>query len=144
MSWSKQQVLEFLEERPRIGRLATVTAGGDPRVVPVWFRIRDGKVLVHTGTRMAKARNVQATGRYSLAVDDDTWPYRGVAIWGDAQRRDADEAVADLQAFMTDIAVSYLGTDAGIPMGASLYDPSWPHSLLELSVDGWLGFDYSK
>ncbi len=67
-----------------------------------------------------------------------------MAIWGDAQRRDADEAVADLQAFMTDLAVSYLGTDAGIPMGASLSDPSWPHSLLELSVDGWLGFDYSK
>ncbi len=54
MSWSKQQVLEFLEERPRIGRLATVTAGGDPRVVPVWFRIRDRRG--HLGRRSTTRR----------------------------------------------------------------------------------------
>ena len=63
MSWSKQEVLAFLDERPRVGRLATVTSGGEPRVVPVWFRTRDDKVLVHTRSGIAKARNIEIAWR---------------------------------------------------------------------------------
>src|SRR5215472_1579323 len=102
MSWNKQEVLAYLKERPRVGRLATVTPGGAPRVVPVWFRTRDDKVLVHTGARMAKARNIEATGQYALAVDDDAWPYRGVSVWGPARLLDPEAAVGgDLRSFMT-------------------------------------------
>jgi len=144
MSWSKQEVLAFLDERPRVGRLATVTAGGEPRVVPVWFRTRGDKVLVHTGSGMAKARNVEATGRHALAVDDDAWPYRGVSVRGPARLLDPEAAVGDLREFMTDMAVAYLGADAGVPMGASLSDPSWPHTIIELTIEQWISFDYSS
>ncbi len=37
MSWSKEQVLAFAAEEVRIGRLATVSAGGDPHVEPIWY-----------------------------------------------------------------------------------------------------------
>jgi PPOX class probable F420-dependent enzyme len=144
MSWSKQEVLAFLDERPRVGRLATVTASGEPRVVPVWFRTRDDKVLVHTGSGMAKARNVEATGRYAIAVDDDVWPYRGVSVRGSARLVDPEATVGDLREFMTDMAVAYLGADAGVPMGASLSDPSWPHTIIELTIEQWISFDYSS
>ena len=144
MSWNKQEVLPYLQERPRVGRLATVTPGGEPRVVPVWFRTRDDKVLVHTGAGMAKARNIEATGQYALAVDDDAWPYRGVSIWGPARLLDPEAAVGDLRSFMTDIAVSYLGADVGPPVGESLSDPSWPHTIIELTVERWIAFDYSS
>jgi len=144
MSWNKQEVLAYLEERPRVGRLATVTPGGEPRVVPVWFRTLDDKVLVHTGAGMAKARNIEATGQYALAVDDDAWPYRGVSVWGSARLLDPEAAVGDLRSFMTDIAVSYLGVDVGMPIGESLSDPSWPHTIIELTVERWIAFDYSS
>ena len=144
MSWSKQEVLAFLGERPRIGRLATVTAGGEPRVVPVWFRARDDQVLVHTGPGMAKARNIEAKGRYALAVDDDAWPYRGVSVRGPARLVDPAAAVGNLRQFMTDMAVSYLGADLGAPMGESLSDPSWPHTIIELTIERWITFDYSS
>ena len=144
MSWSKQDVLAFLYERPRIGRLATVTSGGEPRVVPVWFHTLDDKVLVHTHAGSAKARNIEATGRYALAVDDDAWPYRGVSVWGGARLFDPVATVGDLREFMTDIAVSYLGADAGVPMGESLSDPSWPHTIIELTIERWITFDYSS
>jgi hypothetical protein len=144
MSWTKQQVLEFLAERPRVGRLATTTSHGAPRVVPVWSATREDAVLIHTGARMAKARNIAATGRYALAVTDDTWPYRGVSIWGPARLAEPDEAVGDLGAFMTDVAVSHLGEEAGVPMGKNLSDPSWPHTILVLTIEDWLSFDYSK
>jgi len=144
MSWNRQEVLAYLEERPRVGRLATVTPGGEPRVVPVWFRTLDDKVLVHTGAGMAKARNIEATGQYALAVDDDAWPYRGVSVWGSARVLDPEAAVGDLRSFMTDIAVSYLGVDVGMPIGESLSDPSWPHTIIELTVERWIAFDYSS
>ena len=143
MSWSKQEVLAFLDERPRVGRLATVTPDGEPRVVPVWFRTDGDKVLVHTGAGMAKARNVEASGRYALAVDDDAWPYRGVSVWGTARLVDPEAAVGNLLQFMTDVAVSYLGADAGVPMGESLSDPSWPHTIIELAIERWISFDYT-
>ena len=144
MSWSKQEVLAFLDERPRVGRLATVTPGGEPRVVPVWFRMRVGKVLIHTASGMAKARNIDATGRYAFAVDDDAWPYRGVSVRGSARLLDPELAVGDLCEFMTEIAISYLGVDAGVQMGRSLSDPSWPHTIIELTIDRWITFDYSS
>ena len=143
MTWTKQEVLDFLGERPHLGRLATVTTDGEPRVVPVWFRLRDEKVLVHTGARMAKARNIEANSHYALAVDEDTWPYRGVSIWGPARLVDPEEAVGDLRDFMTDLAVSYIGEEDGVPMGENMSDPSWPHTILELTPERWLSFDYS-
>ena len=144
MSWSKQEVLAFLAERPRIGRLATVTRGGEPRVVPVWFRMREDKVLIHTAPGMAKARHIEATGQYAFAVDDDAWPYRGVSVRGSARLLDPELAVGDLREFMTDVAISYLGAAAGVPMGESLSDPSWPHTIIELTIDRWISFDYSS
>src|SRR5260370_34464911 len=143
MSWSKQEVLAFLDERPRVGRLATITPGGEPRVVPVWFRTAGDKVLVHTGAGMAKARNVEASGRYALAVDDDAWPYRGVSVWGPARLVDPEAAVGDLREFLTNVAVSYLGAEAGVPMGESLSDPSWRHTVIELAIERWISFDHA-
>lgn len=142
MSWTKDEVFEFLSERPRVGRLATVTGGGAPRVTPVWFEARDGSVLVHTGTEMAKARNVAATGSAALAVDDDEWPYRGVSVWGQARLVDPDDAVGDLSRFVTGLAISHLGPDIGAAMGENLSDPSWPHSIIDLTVEHWHSFDY--
>ncbi|MGQ0803052.1 MAG: pyridoxamine 5'-phosphate oxidase family protein [Actinomycetota bacterium] len=144
MTLSKHELFAFLAERPRIGRLATVTAAGEPRVVPVWFRVRDDRILVHTNPRMGKARNVTATGRFALAVDDDSWPYRGVSLWGSAHTVDPAGVVGDLRAFTHDLAASYLGAQLGGPMGESLSDPSWPHTILVLEPDGWLDFDYSR
>src|SRR5712692_4156128 len=97
MSWSKQEVMAFLDERPRVGRLATVTLHGEPRVVPVWFRTRGDKVLVHTGAGMAKARHIEASGRHALAVDEDVWPDRGVSLWGTARLVGPEAAVGALR-----------------------------------------------
>lgn len=144
MTWSRQDVFAFLTERPRVGRLATVTRAGEPRVVPVWFHARHDGILVHTNPRMAKAHHIAATGRFALAVDDDAWPYRGVSIWGAARTVDPGDVVGDLSAFMRDLAVSYLGEDIGGPMGKSLSDPSSPHTILVLTPDGWLDYDYSS
>jgi pyridoxamine 5'-phosphate oxidase family protein len=75
----------------RLGRLATVDGRGAPQNSPVGFSIApDGTVVIagfHLGASR-KFRNVAATGRVALVVDDiasvDPWRVRGVEIRGPA------------------------------------------------------------
>ena len=77
MNWDKDQVLAFLAEETRLGRLATVSADGVPHVVPIWFRVAGDRLHLHTSAEGREARNITATGRFSLTADQDTLPYKG-------------------------------------------------------------------
>ena len=90
--------LSYLREQ-RLGRLATVDEQHAPQVVPVGFFVDEQTGDVSIGglalgsTR--KFRNVEATGRAALVVDDlastNPWHVRGVEIRGQAEaQRDVD------------------------------------------------------
>jgi pyridoxamine 5'-phosphate oxidase family protein len=90
--------LSYLRDQ-RLGRLATVDEQHAPQVVPVGFFVDEQTGVVSIGgtalgsTR--KFRNVEATGRAALVVDDvastDPWRVRGVEIRGPAEaRRDVE------------------------------------------------------
>jgi PPOX class probable F420-dependent enzyme len=65
----------------RVGRLATVTAGGRAHIVPVCFALHDGLVYTAVDAKpkatrdLARLENVRATGRASLLVDhyEEDW-----------------------------------------------------------------------
>ncbi|MEE9298954.1 MAG: pyridoxamine 5'-phosphate oxidase family protein [Acidimicrobiia bacterium] len=136
---TKDELFRFLDEQPRIGRLATVSLEGDPHVVPVWFRTDEGRVLVHTMAAMRKARNVAATGRFALTVDTDEWPYRGVTMRGPARAVGTEEMD---HRFIEDLAVRYLGEEHR-PMGRYMADLPQEHATLVLEPESWHAFDYS-
>jgi pyridoxamine 5'-phosphate oxidase family protein len=77
----------------RLARIATVGADGTPHVVPVgWTLDRDDDAIVvsgHDGMQATKKyRDVQATGRAAVVIDDlasvDPWRPRGIEIRGRA------------------------------------------------------------
>jgi PPOX class probable F420-dependent enzyme len=142
MSWSREQVLEFLSETPRVGRLATVSADGEPHVVPVWFRVRDGVIQVHTSAETRKGQNVEATGRHAFTVDVDTLPYKGVTVRGAARAVDAD--VVDWSELIGDLAVAYAGPEAGAAMAAGIRAMPGRHVTLLLEIDDYEAWDYSR
>jgi pyridoxamine 5'-phosphate oxidase family protein len=79
--------LEYLNSQ-RLGRIATVSAKGEPDVAAVGFRV-DGDVIVVGGLDLTKTRkyyNAKATGRASIVVDDlasvDPWRPRMVKATG--------------------------------------------------------------
>lgn len=141
MSWTKDQVLEFLGEEVRIGRLATVSADGIPHVVPVWFGVAGERLHVHTSAESRKARNIAATGRYSLTVDKDTLPYKGATVGGRAEVVTSD--VVDSIALVKDLAIAYAGPDAGPGMGAYIAGMPGEHVALVLHVDDTESWDYT-
>lgn len=90
--------LDYLRGQP-LGRLATVDADGAPQVNPVGFRITSsGDVLIggYAMARTRKYRNVAATGRAALVIDDlasrDPWTVRGVEIRGRAEATTSDRS----------------------------------------------------
>ena len=141
MSWDKDQVLAFLAEETRLGRLATVSADGIPHVVPIWFRVAGDRVHVHTFAESRKARNIAATGRFSLTVDKDTVPYKGATVGGRAEVVTND--VVDSIALVKDLAVAYAGPEAGPGMGAYIAGIPAEHVTLVLHVDETEAWDYS-
>lgn len=89
--------LDYLRSQP-LGRLATVDAGGSPQVNPVGFRVTSsGDVLIggYAMARTRKYRNVAATGRAALVIDDlasrDPWTVRGIEIRGRAEATTVDD-----------------------------------------------------
>jgi pyridoxamine 5'-phosphate oxidase family protein len=74
-----QGQLEYLKSQ-RLGRLATVDAGGQPHVMPVTFRHNPETGTIDIGgLRMGltkKFRDVAATGRAAFVVDDVRPPWR--------------------------------------------------------------------
>ena len=74
-----------------IGRVATVSKGGEPHVVPVSYRF-DGKTVVFGGfnlTSSLKYRNLMSNDRVAFVVDDvvsaNPWRVRGLEMRGRAE-----------------------------------------------------------
>ena len=89
--------LDYLRSQP-LGRLATVDADGSPQVNPVGFRVTSSGDVLIGGYAMAKTRkyrNVAATGRAALVIDDlasrDPWTVRGIEVRGRAEATTVDD-----------------------------------------------------
>lgn len=86
--------IEYLTGQ-RLGRLATVTPGGRPHVVPTGFRLDDAHAAIEIGghnlaqRRPAYLRNIEANPWVAFVVDDlatiQPWVPRGVTIRGRAE-----------------------------------------------------------
>lgn len=78
----------------RIGRLATVTAKGEPHVVPTGFRLSDDRTAIEVGGHQLAARrplylrSIEVNPTVAFVVDDviaDPWTPRGVTVRGRAE-----------------------------------------------------------
>jgi PPOX class probable F420-dependent enzyme len=91
----------------RVGRLATVTADGQPHVVVVCFALLDGRIYTAVDAKpkatrtLRRLENVRATGRASLLVDhyEEDWSRLWwVRVDGAAEVIDSDAALDALAA----------------------------------------------
>lgn len=138
MAWSRAELDAFLTETPRVARLGTVSAAGEPHVAPVWFRLDGGRLLVHTNPASRKARNVAAMGRHSTVVDKDTHPYKGAIVHGRA------EIAEDVpwEPLIRELAMAYVGPEGGAAYGQALVDLPVEHVVVALHIERWEDWDY--
>jgi uncharacterized pyridoxamine 5'-phosphate oxidase family protein len=95
---SEVEIHDFLSSN-KFGRLATVSASGEPHVTPLGYVYLDGAVYFESIIRSRRCRDITETGRVSFCVDDGVaagegyGKRRGVTLSGQCVRADDDPRV---------------------------------------------------
>jgi PPOX class probable F420-dependent enzyme len=133
---SHEQMLAFLSEGARTGKLATTRADGRPHVAPIWFVVDGDDIVFTTGAKTVKGRTLARDPRAALCVDDDTPPFSYVIVEGTAAlSEDLDEMVE----WATKIGARYMGEDQAEAFGRRNGVPG--ELLVRLTPTGLIGED---
>jgi PPOX class probable F420-dependent enzyme len=108
------EVVAFLSEGTRTGKLGYLAADGRPLIAPIWFVVDDGQLVFNTGQETAKGRALLRDPRVVLVVDDDRPPFSFVQVQGTASIN-ADDP--DLLSTATRIAARYMGPERAEEFG---------------------------
>jgi PPOX class probable F420-dependent enzyme len=105
---STAEIRQFLLEKARTGKLATVREDGRPHIAPIWIDLEDDTIVFTTGHDSVKATNIRRDPRVAICVDDDQPPFAFVIIEGVAALTENRE---ELRYWATRIAGRYMGKD---------------------------------
>ena len=105
-------------ESPILATLGTVRKDGSILLSPVWHEWTDGAFSIVIWAGDIKARNIRRDPRVTVLVAEQTPPYRGVEVRGDA----TVEARLDLMPSVRRLAQRYMGTEAGLVYAESFAD----------------------
>lgn len=103
------EVMAFLQEGTRTGKVATVRHDGRPHVAPVWFVVQGDAIVFTTWYETVKAKNLTRDGRVAFTVDLQEPPYAFVLVEGVATVHPADPHLVDVA---TAIGARYMGAEA--------------------------------
>ncbi|HZQ32800.1 MAG TPA: PPOX class F420-dependent oxidoreductase [Mycobacterium sp.] len=109
-----EQVVAFLTEGTRTGKLAYVASDGRPLVVPVWFVVDNDTLVFNTGRNTAKGRALKRDPRITICVDDDRPPFSFVQVQGIAETSEDPRELLDTA---TRIGGRYMGADRAEEFG---------------------------
>jgi len=102
----ENEIIDFLTEGTRTGKLSTVREDGKPHVAPIWFVWNEGKIIFGTGDSSIKAKNIRHNQQVSICVDDESPPYAFVIIEGTAKFSDNKK---DILKWNTILGGRYMG-----------------------------------
>ena len=84
-SLNRQQLDEFLTDRPHILKLATQSSDGWPDVNPVWYNY-DGLTFTVAGRQQARwVDNIRGNPKVGMCIDTNEAPYVRVLIRANAE-----------------------------------------------------------
>ena len=101
-------VIAFLSEGTRTGKLGYTASDGRPLVAPVWFVVDSGELAFNTGKTTAKGRALARDSRAVICVDDPQPPYSFVQVQGIAAISEDPDELLDIA---TRTGARYMGPD---------------------------------
>jgi PPOX class probable F420-dependent enzyme len=119
-SMTPDEVVAFLRDGSRTGKLAVTRSDGRPHVTPVWFDIDSatGEVVFLTVAATVKGRALRRDGRISLCADQMEMPFAFARIDGEVASitpfEDDPEAVRH---WATETCRRYVGDDRAEEFG---------------------------
>ncbi len=130
------EIRRFLEE-PNLAKLATINRDGTPQVTPIWYLFDGQHIVIITGPRSLKVRNIQRDPRVSVCIDRPTPPYAGVIVRGVATLQEV--AYQDLALPM---AVRYMGQEEGRRLGEGYATADL--MTIRLPLENMYSWDFAK
>lgn len=123
-----------------VGVIAIAEDGRGPLAVPVWYSYEPGgDVIVLMQGDSRKMLGIDAAGRFSLCVQNETAPYRYVTVEGPVTGVRPYETSTDLLA----MATRYLGDEGGKAYAANSTGAA-AGVMVTMTPEHWLSTDYSK
>jgi PPOX class probable F420-dependent enzyme len=107
-------VIAFLSEGTRTGRLGYLASDGRPLVAPVWFVVDRGQLVFNTGKDTAKGRALVRDPRVVMCVDHPHPPYSFVQVQGVASVSEDPGEALDIA---TRTGGRYMGADRAEEFG---------------------------
>src|SRR2546425_9672332 len=101
-------VVPSLLRAPNLARLAYSGLDGRPRVVPIWFAVLNGDIVMVTGPRASKVRALEADNAVALTIDDARPPYKVLLVEGNVSLEPIEGIAPEYEG----IARRYLGAVA--------------------------------
>ena len=108
------EVIAFISEGTRTGKLGFTASDGRPLVAPIWFVVDNGELAFNTGKNSAKGRALARDSRAVICVDDQRPPYSFVQVQGIAT---ISEDPQDLLDIATRTGARYMGPDRAEEFG---------------------------
>src|SRR5262249_17520227 len=107
--------------------ISTMNRDGSPHSTALWYELRDGSIIMNTGSAAKKVRNLRRDPRASVCVAALD-PARRVTVSGTVTFDDV-HVMEDL----TSLASRYVGKEAGPGVAQNI--AKIPHITLKLSID---------
>jgi len=82
--FTQEELVVFLNEAP-IARLSTLNPDGTIHIAPVYFKYDNGDIIIGTQDMSHKVRNIKNNPLVSVLIDNQTPPWKGVLIYGEAE-----------------------------------------------------------
>ena len=106
---STDEAYEFILERPRTAKLATVRKDGRPHVIPVWVDVDDQRRIVfNAGEESIHLKAMRRDPRVSICFDDETPPFAFVSVAGTAA---LSSDLAEVREWAARLGGRYMGAD---------------------------------
>src|SRR6195952_302025 len=114
MAELSDDVIAFLSEGTRTGKLGYVASDGRPLIAPVWFVVDGQQLVFNTGKNTAKGRALARDPRVVICVDHQHAPYSFVQVQGTATFSEEPDDLVDTA---TRIGARYMGAERAEEFG---------------------------
>jgi len=86
VTMTDEEIRSFIESQKTV-QVATINRDGTPHLMPLWFAIVDGDIVLETFTKSQKVKNLERDPRVTVLLEDgDVYEkLRGVAIYATAE-----------------------------------------------------------
>jgi nitroimidazol reductase NimA-like FMN-containing flavoprotein (pyridoxamine 5'-phosphate oxidase superfamily) len=81
--FTQDELVAFLNEAP-VARLSSLNPDGTIHIAPVYFKYDNGDILIGTQDVTRKARNIRHNPNVTLLIDNQSPPWKGILIYGEA------------------------------------------------------------